>query len=115
MRWPWSAKLGPRSDVDEQYADCISTRRTRGPDIQPYKYSHRYTINKIVYKIFGAMSKDLYIEISAHLSIESVENLVANRRNRFYRAMLCIRGTRHDPVSVRLSVCLSVRHKSVFY
>jgi len=29
------------------------------------------------------MSKDLYIEISAHFVIESVENLVANRRNRF--------------------------------
>ena len=27
----------------------------------------------------------------------------------FYRAMLCIRGTSHGPVSVRLSVCLSVR------
>jgi len=37
----------------------------------------------MVYKIFGAMSKDLYIEISAHFGIESVENLVANRRNRF--------------------------------
>ena len=34
-----------------------------------------------------------------------------------YRAMLCIRGTSHGPVSVCLclSVCLSVRHKSVFY
>ena len=29
----------------------------------------------------------------------------------FYRTMLCIRGTSHWPVSV----CLSVRHKSVFY
>jgi len=29
----------------------------------------------------------------------------------FYRAMLCIRGTSHGPVSIRLSV----RHKSVFY
>jgi len=29
------------------------------------------------------MSKDLYIEINAHFGIESVENLVANRRNRF--------------------------------
>jgi len=29
------------------------------------------------------MSKDLHIEISAHFGIESVENLVANRRNRF--------------------------------
>jgi len=38
---------------------------------------------------------------------------------RFYRAMLCIRGTSHGPVSlclsVRLSVRPSVRHKSVFY
>jgi len=32
---------------------------------------------------------------------------------RFYRAMLCIRGTSHGPVSV--SVCLSVCHKSEFY
>jgi len=33
----------------------------------------------------------------------------------FFRSMLCIRGTSHGPVSVRPSVCLSVRHKSVFY
>jgi len=33
----------------------------------------------------------------------------------YYRAMLCIRGTSHGPVSVRLSVRLSGRHKSVFY
>ena len=31
----------------------------------------------------GDMSKDLYIEISAHFGIESVENLIADRRNRF--------------------------------
>ena len=29
----------------------------------------------------------------------------------FYRAMLCIRGTSHGPVSV----CVCVRHKSMFY
>ena len=29
------------------------------------------------------MLKDLYIEISAHFGIESVENLVADRRNLF--------------------------------
>jgi len=39
--------------------------------------------NKQEYKIFGAMPKDLYIEITAHFGIESVENLVASRRNRF--------------------------------
>jgi len=33
----------------------------------------------------------------------------------FYRAMLCIHGTSHGPVSVCPSVCPSVRHKSVFY
>ena len=38
-----------------------------------------------------------------------------SRAFRFYRAMLCIRGTSHGPVSVRPSVCLSVRHKSEFY
>jgi len=48
-----------------------------------HSFGLQFTINKIVYKIFGAMSKDLYIEISAHFDIESVENLVANRRNRF--------------------------------
>ena len=36
-----------------------------------------------MYKIFGAMSKDLYIEISARFGIESVEKLIADRRNRF--------------------------------
>ena len=47
------------------------------------RHSLQFTINKIVYKIFGAMSKDFDIEISAHFGIESVENLVANRRHRF--------------------------------
>jgi len=31
----------------------------------------------------------------------------------FYRAMLCIRGTSHGPVSV--SICVCVCHKSEFY
>jgi len=35
-----------------------------------------------MYKIFGAMPKDLYTEISAHFGIESVENLVASRRSK---------------------------------
>ena len=36
-----------------------------------------------MYKIFGAMSKELSSEICAHFGTGSVENLVANRRNRF--------------------------------
>ena len=58
-----------------------------GTDVCPMnsadRHSVQFTINKIVYKVFGAVSKDLYFEISAHFGIESVENLVANRRNRF--------------------------------
>jgi len=42
-------------------------------------------MNNIVYKIFGAMSKDIYIEISAHFGIESVDNLVAVRQNCFIK------------------------------
>ena len=36
-----------------------------------------------MYKILGAVSKDLYSEICVHFGIDSVENLVASRRNRF--------------------------------
>ena len=36
-----------------------------------------------MYKIFGAMSKDLHSEICVRFGIHSVENLVANRRNRW--------------------------------
>jgi len=58
-----------------------------GTDVYPInsadRHSLQFTVNKTVYKIFGAMSKDLYIEISADFGIESVENFVVNRRNRF--------------------------------
>jgi len=47
------------------------------------RHSLQFTMNKIKYKIFGAMSQDLYIEISSHFGTESVENVIADRRNRF--------------------------------
>ena len=43
-------------------------------------------IIKIVCKIFGAVLKNLYSEIWVHFGIDSVENLVANRRNRFIKS-----------------------------
>ena len=49
----------------------------------PYRHSLQFTINKIVYKIFGVMSNDLYSEICVHFGIDSVKNSNANRRNRF--------------------------------
>ena len=42
------------------------------------RHTLQFTTNKIVYKIFGAMSKD-----SVQFGIYSVANVVANRRNRF--------------------------------
>ena len=44
-----------------------------------------YNKQDVVYKKFRAMSKDLYSEIFVHFGIDSVENLVANRRNRFIK------------------------------
>jgi len=38
------------------------------------KHTLQFTINKIVYKIFGAVSKDLYSETCVHFDIDSVKN-----------------------------------------
>jgi len=64
--------------------------------------------NKIVYKIFIAMSKDLYIEIGAHFCIESVENLVANRRNRFINSYIAKQTIIYVKRCADWFVCLSV-------
>ena len=49
------------------------------------RHSLQFTMNKIVYNIFGAMSEDLYSEICVHFGVDSVVNFVANRRNRFIK------------------------------
>ena len=46
-------------------------------------YLRRGVTNNIVYRVFGAMSKDLCGEICVHFGIDSVENLVASRQNCF--------------------------------
>jgi len=40
------------------------------------RHSLQFTINEIVYKIVGAMSKDLYSEICVRFGTDSVENYV---------------------------------------
>ena len=53
------------------------------------------------------MSKDLCCEICAHFGIDSVENLVANRRNRFINRY----GERdNNYLRICQSVCLPVCH-----
>ena len=61
-------------------------------------------------------STQLYEAFICHVSTPRPTLYVTGYRHcnetmRFYHAMLCIRGTSHGPVSVRLSV----RHKSEFY
>jgi len=47
------------------------------------RQSLRFTVNRIIYKIFGAMTKDLYCEISEYFGIPTVEQLITNRHDRF--------------------------------
>ena len=43
------------------------------------RQSLQFTVNRIIYKIFGAVTKDSYCEIS----IPTVEQLINNRHDRF--------------------------------
>jgi len=43
----------------------------------------QFTVNRIIYKIFGAMTKDSYYEISKYFGIPTVEQLITNRHDRF--------------------------------
>ena len=47
------------------------------------RQSLQFTVNKIIYKIFGAMAKDSYSEISEYFGISTVEQLITNRHDRF--------------------------------
>jgi len=53
------------------------------------KHSLQSSINKIIYKIFGAMDKDSYGEISEYLGIPYVEQLITNRHDRFINRYRC--------------------------
>jgi len=43
----------------------------------------------MIYKIFGAMDKDSYGQISEYFGIPSVEQLITNRRDRFLNRYRC--------------------------
>jgi len=58
---------------------------TNSADIQ----SLRFTVNKIIYQMFGAMTKDLYCEISEYFGIPAVEQLITNRHDRFLNRFRC--------------------------
>jgi len=47
------------------------------------RQSLQFTVNRIIYQIFGAMTKDSYCEISECFGIPTVEQLITNCRDRF--------------------------------
>ena len=52
------------------------------------RHSLQFSVNKIIYKFFGAMAKDSYGQISEYFGIPSVEQLITNRR-RFLSRYRC--------------------------
>jgi len=53
------------------------------------RHSLQFSVNKIIYKIFGAMAKDLYGEISEYFGTPSVQQLITNRHDRFLNRYRC--------------------------
>jgi len=62
------------------------------PHLYAYLFAlirERVSINKIIYKIFGATDKDSYGQISEYFGIPSVEQLITNRHDRFFNRYRC--------------------------
>ena len=53
------------------------------------RQSLQFTVNKIIYKIFGPMAKDSYSEITEYFGIPTVEQLITNRHDRFLNRYQC--------------------------
>jgi len=49
------------------------------------RQSLQFTVNKILLKIFGAMSKDTYSEVSKYFGIDPLEEVIGVRRNKFLK------------------------------
>ena len=53
------------------------------------RQSLQFTVNKIIYKIFGPMAKDSYSEITEYFGIPTVEQLITNSRDSFLKRYEC--------------------------
>jgi len=49
------------------------------------KHSLEFTMNKVLYKIFWAMSKDSYGEICKYFGIDKVEELIRHRQEKYVK------------------------------
>ena len=53
------------------------------------RQSLQFTVDKIIYKIFGPMAKDSYCEIDEYFGIPTVEHLITNRHDKFRSRYRC--------------------------
>ena len=66
------------------------------------KHSLEFTINKVLYKIFGAMSKDSYGEICKHFGIDKVEESIHHRQENFVKRYSGYSNSLCHSISARL-------------
>ena len=71
--------------LSEQYKPGTLYGTEAYPITSADKHSLEFTINKVLYKIFGAMSKDSYGEICKHFGIDKVEESISHRQERFVK------------------------------
>ena len=45
--------------------------------------SLQFTLNKVLFKLFGSVSKECYTEIGYYFGISSIEEIVRKRRDKF--------------------------------
>jgi len=66
------------------------------------KHSLEFTVNKVLYKIFGAMSKDSYNEICKYFGIDKVEESISHRREKFVKRYSGYSNSLCHSISARL-------------
>ena len=53
------------------------------------RQSLQFTVNKILLKIFGVMSKDTYLEVSKYFGIHPLEEVIDVRMWQIFEEVLC--------------------------
>jgi len=66
------------------------------------KHSLEFTMNKVLYKIFGAMSKDSYSEICKYFGIDKVEESIDHRQEKKFKRYSGYSNSLCHSISARL-------------
>jgi len=79
------------------------------------KHSLEFTMNKVLYKIFGAMSKDSYGEICKYFGINKVEESIRHRQEKFVKRYSGYSNSLCHSISARLLFVLLFVYFVCFY